>query len=1069
MAVCPQCGGANPERARFCLECGTPMSTEPSGRGESRRTVTVIFSDVTGSTALGERHDAESLRRVMARYFERMKAVLARHGGRVEKFIGDAVMAVFGIPEVHEDDAIRAVRAATEMGEELQRLNVELERSWGVRLQVRTGVNTGEVVAGDGGQTLVTGDAVNVAARLEQAAEPGEILLGPTTYRLVRDAVRVEAVEPLILKGKQAPLAAMRLLEVFSQTPGHVRHLEIPLVAREHEVRLVDWAYERATKEQTAHLLTVFGAAGVGKSRLVAEMVNRLEGRALVLRGECPAYGEGITFWPAAQVVRDAALLVDTDGPDEARAKLVAALDDDEAPIVDRLAELLGLSGAPGSMDETSWAFRRLLEALARDQPVVAVFDDLHWAESSFLDLIDHVADWSRAAPILLVCMARPELLERRPGWGGGKLNATAIQLGPLSDPEAAQLLRQHLGDTELAEPARAKIIAAAEGNPLYVEEMLAVLMDEGLLRLEGGCWMPTVDLETVGAPPTIQALLAARLDQLDAGEGTVLRRASVSGKSFTAAAVAELSPESERPNVLSTLLGLARKELIRQERPVIGRSNAFQFRHMLVRDAAYESLPKQERADLHERFAQWLEREAAEPASAVDELVGHHLEAAHRHRLALGPADARTMEIGRRASAGLARAGRDALVRGDMAAAASLLSRAVALAEAEAPERGVLLHDLGMALADEGAVDEAEKAFDEAASLAAAAGDRPLEAHVRISRLELRLVTDPTAIMLAADEEAERLISTVEALGDECVLARAWHFVTLVAWNRCQAADAEAALARAVTHARAAGDVREEAAYLANLTSVLVFGPTPVDLGVARCTEVLERATELGRPGLEGRALQALGCLRAMQGDFAEGRRLVGRGIGILEDLGLAHWLPGALQVQGIVEELAGDLPAAEAAYRKSYELFEARAAKSYMSTAAAMLANVLSDMGRDDEADQLAGVSEVTAAPDDIDSQVQWRRARAKVLARRGSTPRAEELAIEAVALSRRTDLSLYADLLMDVGVALATDGRDGEAARFLKSALGAYERKGNRVSADRAAQALARLPAGLGTRSG
>ena len=401
LLVSPSCCEETPAGARFCNACGASLSAETRST-EQRKTVTVVFSDVTGSTALGERLDPESLRRVLARYFELASHVVERHGGAVEKFIGDAVMAVFGIPHVHEDDALRAVRAAAELADALADLNAELERDFGTTLAVRIGVNTGEVVTGTE-ERLATGDAVNVAARLEQAAEPGEILIGANTLRLVRDAVSVEAVPALEAKGKSEPLPAYRLLSVDSEAPAFARRGDTPMIGRERQLKLLQNAFETAATEHSCHLVTVLGPAGVGKSRLVAEFVTSLD-EAMVVRGRCLSYGEGITYWPVVEVIKqipDAETLVD-------------------GAAANALEAVLGEGDAAATPDEMAWAFRKLLEARAAEEPLVCIFDDIQWGEETFLELVEHIADLSRGAPILLLCMARPELLDRRPAWAGG-------------------------------------------------------------------------------------------------------------------------------------------------------------------------------------------------------------------------------------------------------------------------------------------------------------------------------------------------------------------------------------------------------------------------------------------------------------------------------------------------------------------------------------------------------------------------------------------------------------------------------------------------------------------------
>jgi class 3 adenylate cyclase len=419
--VCPACGEDNPERARYCLACGSSLALEVRTGREVRKTVSIVFCDVTGSTSLGERLDPESLRRVMTRYFDEMRAALERHGGTVEKFIGDAVMAVFGIPSVHEDDALRAVRAAHDMRSALADLNKELERDRGVTIASRIGVNTGPVVAGDpdAGQALVTGDAVNIAARLEQAAQPGEVLIGEETWRLVRDAVETEATEPLTLKGKAGPIAAFRLLDVSAGAAGVARRLDAPMIGRDQELGLLRQAFERATSERACNLFTVLGTAGVGKSRLLEEFLLRVRDAATVIRGRCLSYGEGITLWPLAEAVSAGAGVTALDPPDAVREGLVAVVGEDRRTI-GLLEQVLGIASADAAPEELARAIRVFLERLASERPLVVVFDDVHWGEPTFLDVVEHVADRARDVPILLVCQARPELLDVRAGWGVG-------------------------------------------------------------------------------------------------------------------------------------------------------------------------------------------------------------------------------------------------------------------------------------------------------------------------------------------------------------------------------------------------------------------------------------------------------------------------------------------------------------------------------------------------------------------------------------------------------------------------------------------------------------------------
>jgi class 3 adenylate cyclase len=572
VATCATCGVENPPEARFCMACAAPLAAVEPAR-EHRKVVTVLFCDLVGSTALGESTDPEALRARMRRYFEDLRGVLERHGGTVEKFVGDAVMAVFGIPAAHEDDALRAVRAAVEMRDAVVTHGLE----------ARIGINTGGVVVGGEGETLVTGDAVNVAARLEQAAGTGEILLGAETRLLVRDAVELEAVAPLSLKGKSAPVEAYRLIALVGDEPL-ARHLDAPLVGRERERRRLWRDYEDAVADRTCRLFTLLGPAGIGKSRLVADFLERVGDDADVLRGRCLSYGEGITYWPLVEML--VAIGVEPDS-------------------------VIG-----SSPPETQLAFRRLLEARASERPQVVVVDDLQWAEPVFVDLVEHVADLSRDAPIFLLCIARTELLDVRPGWGGGKLNQTTLLLEPLDEAGCAALMDALVTDVAVDGELRERIARASAGNPLYVEEMVAMVRDHGA--------------GDVAVPPTIQALLQARIDSLDGDVRLVMERGAVEGEVFHRGTVAELAPEPVRPAVESHLATLVRKELIRSTSPMFPQDEGFRFRHLLIRDAAYESLPKATRAELHERFADWL---ATHDLVERDEIVGYHLEQAHRYR----------------------------------------------------------------------------------------------------------------------------------------------------------------------------------------------------------------------------------------------------------------------------------------------------------------------------------------------------------------------------------------------------------------------------------------------------
>jgi len=656
------------------MACGAPLAPAAAPR-EVRKTVTALFCDLVGSTTLAERHDPEVLKPVLQRYFEEMRAAVERHGGTVEKFIGDAVVAVFGIPQVHEDDAIRAVRAASEMRERL----MAFAEGSAVELVCRIGLTTGEVLVAGEDQPPI-GDTMNIAARLQSSAEPGEILIGEPTYRLVQDAVVAEPVEPLALKGKTEPVPAYRLLQVASLSPMRTRRLDAPMVGRTRERVLLQQAFERAISDRACQLFTVLGAAGAGKSRLVEEFLSGID-EANLMRGRCLPYGDGITYFPVAEAMKEALGLADFDDESSVREKIHAAVaeEDHAEAITANLAKLLA-AGEGGAPEETFWAIRRFLEVRGRERPVVVVFDDIHWGEPTFLDLVEHVADWSRDASILLLCMARPDLLDVRPGWAGGKTNAATISLAPLTEAECAELINHLVGSSDLPQEVRDRITGVAEGNPLFVEEMLRMLIDDGLLVRGGERWVPVGDLGDVSVPPTISALLSARLDRLSDAERTLIEAAAVCGKEFHRGAIGDLVPEDSSGDVDIHLRSLVRRELIGPQRSLLPGEDAFRFRHLLIRDAAYDSIPKHERADLHEAFADWLERVAGHRVAEQEEILGYHLEQAYRLRAELGPLDDQAKGLGERAAKLLMAAGRRALDRGDVPATLNLLSRAAEL-----------------------------------------------------------------------------------------------------------------------------------------------------------------------------------------------------------------------------------------------------------------------------------------------------------------------------------------------------------------------------------------------------
>jgi class 3 adenylate cyclase/tetratricopeptide (TPR) repeat protein len=1059
MSTCAACGKDNPSEAVFCLACGTALEEE-SSRAETRKTVSVVFADVTGSTALGEQLDPEALRQVMGRYFAEARAALEHHGGTVEKFIGDAVVAVFGIPQRHEDDAVRAVRAAAELRDRVRSLSAELEASAGLRLEIRTGVNTGEVVTGDlaEGASFASGDAMNVAARLEQAAEPGEILLGEPTYMLVRDAVRVEPSGSLTLKGKTKPVPAWRLIAVDPSLPGLARRLDAPLLGREAELGLLEEAFANTVDQPCCELVTVFGQAGIGKSRLTREFLSDLEDRATVLRGRCLPYGEGVTFWPLAEALRAATGIVDDDSSVDARSKIRAMLanPDDDAErelIVERVAGALGLQAeAAEAVQETFLALRRLFEALARVRPLVLVFDDIHWAEPTFLDFLEYLAGWTRGVPLLVLCVSRPELAELRPGWSTPSEFRRSITLGPFSEEQSSRLIANLLSGSELDEAVAARISSAAEGNPLYLEEFVRMLRDEGLLRRDNGRTVVQGDLASLPLPASIEGVLAARLDRLDAAERGVIERASVIGKIFWWGAVAALSPEAVRPSVGSHLQTLVRREFLLPDASTFAGEDGFRFSHILVRDAAYGSISKLSRARLHAAFADWLLGAVGERVVEYEEIVGYHLEQAYRCQKELGRGDARTLELGESASTRLASAGRRAAQRADMHAAALLLERAADLAPGgEALELNVLL-DLGDCLIEVGDFTRAEAVLNSVRKGAESLRDRRLQARATLMASWLQLHVHPSSWRRAIEAEVEGAIEVLEEFRDDVGLGQAFWLEGHLQWLDLQAAPTEVALERALLHAKSGAMEREEARILARAAAAAFLGPRKVGAAVARCEKLLKQAR--GNPLAVASILLATGALRAMEGDTAGGRVDAEQAKRMVQELDLPLAVGEAGQFSGMIEMIAGDFARAESEFRFSCEVLAEMGERSLLSTSAGLLAAALCNQARYAEALEPTYVAERDGAEDDLATQELWRISRARCLAHDGDCQSAERLAHEGVALIAESDfLNMRADALVGQGEVLTLAGKRDDAEAALTCAVQLYEEKGNRVSAERA----------------
>ncbi len=938
---------------------------------------------------------------------------------------------------MHEDDALRAVSAAAEMREGLAALQEELVAEWGAALDVRIGIGTGEVLAGrDGDAPYATGAPVAEALRLQHAAAAGAILLDELTHRLVRDVVSTE------LQGDHVRLLGMR------SAVGQVRRFDSPMVGRARERRRLDDAFQQATGDRSCQLFTILGAAGVGKSRLVEEFVADLGESALVARGRCLPYGEGITYWPVLEAIRDAADLDDATSDAENLRRLGDVLDGDEEAEVTarRLGEVVGLVEQTSGAEETFRAVRTFLEALARRRPLVLVFDDIHWGESTFLDLVDHLADWTHDAPILLLCMARPELHEARPLWGGGKLNATAVHLEPLSESESAELVDNLAGTDSLDGVARRHVVDAASGNPLFVEELLALVLEQG------------GDPAELEIPPTIQALLAARLDRLPDDERTLLEAASVEGKVFhetTAAELASLAQDEVRRHLES----LVRKELVRPDRPLFSGERAFIFRHLLIRDAAYEAVPKEVRARLHERYADWLERRVGERTLEFGEIIGYHLEQAFRYRAELGRVDAAGgPELGRRAAELLGAAGRRAFLRSDAPAGANLISRAVALLSPDDPLRVELVPNVRVAQGLD--LTWAERVLTEAVEAAATTGDRRLAAHALVQRGLLRLFTDEEVTPAELLDLSERAAAVFESLGDELGLARAWRLASQAHYLDRRPGLTVEVSERALAHAWRAGDRFEEREIVEWLVIGLMLGATPAVEASRRCEQLLGEVSD--NPELHAQLHAALAALAAMQGRFDEARASLERSKELMA--GLSQWIWIVAIWWGIVFLWQDDIERAEGELRPAYDALGSIGEKSHFSSITHYMSVVAFARGDLGEAERLTVECEYACRANDVHSQILFRSIRAKVFAHTDRVDEAKTLAREAVALAEMGDFLLaHADAVADLGEVLELAGERNAAVDALDEAATLYAEKGVTVEVARARTNSARISAG------
>ncbi len=1042
---CPACGAAGEAGARFCDACGASLVAHPTDAAVERKVVTIVFADLIGSMSLHERLDPESVARLMDRYHRAVRAPIEAHGGTVVQLLGDGVMCAFGVPRVAEDDAVRAVRAALD----IQQAFLEFVREQGempCKIGLRVAVNTGEVVTSDD-YTAGIGDPLNVAARLQQEARDGDVLIGESTQRLVAGRVTLAPVGCFALKGRAEPVAAFRVVSLDRPAGAAA----VAFVGRDDELRRITVVYDTAVVTPATRLAVLLGSPGLGKSRLLAEFARRLGERATVLTAQCDAAG-GATFAPLAEALRAHLGAEASSRADALRAGIDATVPGEDAERA-RIAAGIGalLAGTPASPEETFFVVRRLLAALAAARPVVLAIDDLQFAEPLLLDLVEHLVQWGVGVPLLVLAAARPELRDTRSSLAApGGLVSDVVTLAGLDAGAATRLAASVIGADALPAAVAGRVLATSEGNPLFLGELVRMLVNDGVLRREGDRWTTAVELADLEMPPTIQALLAARIERLRPEERGVLERASVVGRQFSRAAVAHLLPRDAQADLDARLESLRRSELIEPDTGWLLGEPALRFHHVLIRDAAYRRLLRNTRAELHGRFADWLVSRVGESVEH-DETIGWHLEQAHQHLRELGPLDASGRALGERAARYLAAAGRRALARDDLPPAASLLGRALDRLDAEDLGRADLALDWCEALLAAGDVGPAARAL---AELGRFTGDSErLHAWHTCFAGELAVLADPQALRATTDAVAAAA-QTLTSAGDGVGEAKAHAVHALALRHLGKIGACEAALDRALAAARRVGDRRRSNAVLAGAPLAALWGPSPVTRASGRCLDVVRvlRITQ-GSPAVEAVALRCQAVLETLRGRTDAARRMIASSRRMVEELGITQRVLEADVFAGLIELYEGDAVAAERWLRAAYAGLRERGLGIDAAQAAALLGRALLAQGRVADAEVMSQESEALAG-DDFKAAIAWRGVRAEALASRGEHAAAVELARAAVDIAAATDDLLdHADARQALAVALRSAGRNAEADAETQRAIELWEAKGATLLAERA----------------